>query len=144
MSSFDTKCYIFVFESDKFANMLIDILEMNWKIKIWLIKDPFEKDPKKYNKTVIINLGFRIKWSTLLNKFGIVKDHVTYAACFNLMTDLSDDDKVIEKVKKNLNTSFAAEIKSIDFDEVIQQENLYANNYKRKSEYEPPKKLPRF
>lgn len=98
---------------------------MNWQIKIWLISEPFDNDVKKYNKTVIFNLGFRIKWETLVSKLGEIRNKITYLQYQNLMVDLNNKELVIDKVKKNLNCCFRANIQSFDIDLAISNEQKY-------------------
>lgn len=143
MSSFkDTKCYIMCFANADDANLLIDILEMHWQIKVWLISEPFDKDPKLYNKTVIFNLGFRIRWETLMSKLGSIKDKITYCQHQPLMVNLNNADEVIEKVKKNLSICFRGDIQTLDIDLAIANEQKYQ---KRPMPIDEPKpKNPRF
>lgn len=131
------------FNNAEDANLLIDLLELNWQIKIWLINVPFEKNPDEYKYTVIFNLGFRIKWSTLMDKLGDVREKIKYCQYQNLMIDLNNEEAVKSKVMGNLNLCFRGNVKSFDINNAIEQEQRYAKRTISPIN-EPKLKHPRF
>lgn len=136
--------YIFLFEEKDQADNCCDVFEMHWSnCKILCTTINIEKHSDKTYCLVVIQLGFKINWSTLLDKIGskIIKD-IYYFQRQVIREDFSNSEIFLDIVKKNLNVCFRNNVVSLDI--IKEAEKELAFRAKQVTSSEPTPKRARW
>lgn len=143
ISIMSEQSYIFLFEEKDEADNCCDVFEMLWSnCKIICQSINLEKREKPFC-LVVIQLGFKINWSTLIDKIGskIIND-IYYFQRQVIREDINNADSFLDIVKRNLAVCFRNNVVTLD----IYKEAEKELNFKKKqtSSDEPTPKRARW
>lgn len=138
--------YIFCFDHKVDANDLADIVEMMYPSADIACKElEFDVKDEKFSYFITcVQLGFRIKYSTLQDKIGkTTVDSLKYLQRQPISVNMNNKDKFWEQINNNLNLCFRKELPSVHFATEIQKEQSY-NSSRGGNSGEPPVKRARW
>lgn len=140
----DLKTYIFIYSDKKIANLLIDVVNMEWKNPV-IYKDILDFDDERtWKYLVLVYLPFNIKWSTLTSKLGWkIFNEAVYIQLLDLKCNVKNEEKMLANAKSNLRVCIESERASMDIPKLCDIEN-YHQKRKNDDDDEPKAKISKF
>lgn len=119
------KLYVFLFREKDQANNTLDLLDFLWQnIKSHCYEKEYAIDgDKELLYIVIFQLDFNIGWSTLKSKMPKIFNDVSYWITNSYDISNKNDDIIEEYIDKFLTCMLKNEVKSLNIDDLIEQEN---------------------
>lgn len=135
--------YIFLFLEKEQADNCCDVFEMLWSnCKIVCQSINLEKREKPFF-LVVIQLGFKINWSTLIDKIGSkIIDDIYYFQRQMIHENINNVDSFLDIVKRNLEVCFRNNVHSLDIHKEAEKELAFKK--KQTSTDEPAPKRARW